>query len=220
MNVECGCELLPEGQDKLALEENKYIDISDAEHRGRSPRGGCVGADLQALLLLVLWAFLSPGNSLLISSGEEWSRKRRLLTPAFHFDILKNYILTFNSSTNTMHGRSVQPSFHHHVHQREPQTPLARPGCNQEVHPGHDAAGRSHGTRGNCIGQKFAMAELRVVVALTLLRFRLSLGVNPELGSSSGGVRRLPQLVLRAEGGLWLQLESLNESTYREPPKK
>ncbi|MEQ2298808.1 hypothetical protein AMECASPLE_009107 [Ameca splendens] len=72
----------------------------------------------------------------------------------------------------------------------------------------------------NCIGQKFAMAELRVVVALTLLRFRLSLGVNPELGSSSGRVRRLPQLVLRAEGGLWLQLEPLNESAYREPPKK
>ncbi|XP_037618313.1 cytochrome P450 4F3 [Sebastes umbrosus] len=61
----------------------------------------------------------------------------------------------------------------------------------------------------NCIGQKFALAQLRVVVALTLLRFRLTPGVNPELGSSSGGVRRLPQLVLRAEGGLWLQLEHL-----------
>uniref|UniRef100_A0A3Q4HHW0 Cytochrome P450, family 4, subfamily F, polypeptide 3 n=1 Tax=Neolamprologus brichardi TaxID=32507 RepID=A0A3Q4HHW0_NEOBR len=60
----------------------------------------------------------------------------------------------------------------------------------------------------NCIGQKFAMVELRVVVALTLLRFRLTPGVNPELGSSR--VRRLPQLVLRAEGGLWLQLEPLN----------
>ncbi|KAG7503777.1 hypothetical protein JOB18_044750 [Solea senegalensis] len=57
----------------------------------------------------------------------------------------------------------------------------------------------------NCIGQKFALAELRVVVALTLLRFRLTLGLNP----SGGGVRRLPQLVLRAEGGLWLQLEPL-----------
>lgn len=59
----------------------------------------------------------------------------------------------------------------------------------------------------NCIGQRFALAELRVVVALTLLRFRLALGVNPELGT--GTVRRLPQLVLRAEGGLWLQLEPL-----------
>lgn len=63
----------------------------------------------------------------------------------------------------------------------------------------------------NCIGQKFALAELRVVVALTLLRFRLAPGEDPELGSSSGAVRRLPQLVLRAEGGLWLQLENLEE---------
>ncbi|XP_047433174.1 cytochrome P450 4F3 [Mugil cephalus] len=62
----------------------------------------------------------------------------------------------------------------------------------------------------NCIGQKFALAELRVVVALTLLRFRLTPGANPELGGGSGAVRRLPQLVLRAEGGLWLQLEALN----------
>lgn len=63
----------------------------------------------------------------------------------------------------------------------------------------------------NCIGQKFALAELRVVVALTLLRFRLTPGVNPELGNKSGGVRRLPQLVLRAEGGLWLQVEPLDQ---------
>ncbi|KAF3857275.1 hypothetical protein F7725_009134 [Dissostichus mawsoni] len=62
----------------------------------------------------------------------------------------------------------------------------------------------------NCIGQKFAMAELRVVLALTLLKFRLTPGSDPEMGSSSGGVRRLPQLVLRAEGGLWLQLETIN----------
>ncbi|XP_068446781.1 cytochrome P450 4F3 [Clinocottus analis] len=61
----------------------------------------------------------------------------------------------------------------------------------------------------NCIGQRFALAQLRVVVALTLLRFRLTPGVNPELGTRSAGVRRLPQLVLRAEGGLWLQLEPL-----------
>ncbi|KAM4601832.1 cytochrome P450 4F3 [Polymixia lowei] len=59
----------------------------------------------------------------------------------------------------------------------------------------------------NCIGQKFAIAELRVVVALTLLRFRLTPGVNPDLETPSGGIRRLPQVVLRAEGGLWLRLE-------------
>ncbi|KAJ0062255.1 hypothetical protein NL108_002609 [Boleophthalmus pectinirostris] len=60
----------------------------------------------------------------------------------------------------------------------------------------------------NCIGQKFALAELRVVVALTLLRFRLRPVVNPDGGATD--VRRLPQLVLRAEGGLWLQVEPLN----------
>lgn len=62
----------------------------------------------------------------------------------------------------------------------------------------------------NCIGQKFALAELRVVVALTLLRFRLRLGDNLEF---PGPVRRLPQLVLRAEGGLWLQVEPLDTRT-------
>lgn len=46
-----------------------------------------------------------PGHSLLLSNGEEWSRKRRLLTPAFHFDILKNYVAIFNTSTDTMHVR-------------------------------------------------------------------------------------------------------------------
>ncbi|XP_069020281.1 cytochrome P450 4F3 [Embiotoca jacksoni] len=80
---------------------------------------------------------------------------------------------------------------------------------NAEPRNAHSFIPFSSGPR-NCIGQKFALAELRVVVALTLLRFRLTPGVNPELGSSSGGVRRLPQLVLRAEGGLWLQLEPLN----------
>lgn len=54
-----------------------------------------------------------PGQSLLLSNAEVWSRKRRLLTPAFHFDVLKNYVAKFNVSTNTMHvrheGGRVQP---------------------------------------------------------------------------------------------------------------
>ncbi|XP_042639185.1 cytochrome P450 4F2-like [Orycteropus afer afer] len=53
----------------------------------------------------------------------------------------------------------------------------------------------------NCIGQTFAMTEMKVVLALTLLRFR----VRPD----DAQPRRKPELILRAEGGLWLQVESL-----------
>ncbi|CAK6977493.1 cytochrome P450 4F3 [Scomber scombrus] len=88
--------------------------------------------------------------------------------------------------------------------------PLRFDPTNTEGRAAHAFIPFSSGPR-NCIGQKFALAELRVVVALTLLRFRLAPGVDPELGSRPGAVRRLPQLVLRAEGGLWLQLENLEE---------
>ncbi|XP_061683154.1 cytochrome P450 4F3 isoform X2 [Syngnathoides biaculeatus] len=87
--------------------------------------------------------------------------------------------------------------------------PLRFEPVNQEARSSHAFIPFSSGPR-NCIGQKFALAELRVVVSLTLLRFRLTPGPNPEFGSAE--VRRLPQLVLRAQGGLWLRLEPL------EPP--
>eukprot|EP00069_Balaena_mysticetus_P007368 bmy_19202T0 len=54
----------------------------------------------------------------------------------------------------------------------------------------------------NCIGQSFAMAEMRVAVALTLLRFRLSVDRTRK-------VRRKPELILRAENGIWLKVEPL-----------
>ncbi|NP_001316208.1 docosahexaenoic acid omega-hydroxylase CYP4F3-like [Ictalurus punctatus] len=55
----------------------------------------------------LFYGFMRPwlGQGLLLSNGKQWARQRRLLTPAFHFDILKNYIHIFNSSTNIMHRK-------------------------------------------------------------------------------------------------------------------
>lgn len=37
------------------------------------------------------------GESLVNTNGQRWYRKRRLLTPSFHFDVLKNYVKVFKS---------------------------------------------------------------------------------------------------------------------------
>ena len=41
------------------------------------------------------------GEGLLVAKGEKWAQNRRLLTPAFHFAILKPYVSVYNSCLET-----------------------------------------------------------------------------------------------------------------------
>ncbi|CAI5663567.1 unnamed protein product [Oreochromis niloticus] len=42
------------------------------------------------------------GNGLLVSEGQKWFRHRRLLTPGFHYDVLKPYLKLMSESAQTM----------------------------------------------------------------------------------------------------------------------
>ena len=52
----------------------------------------------QVYKMLMPWL----GEGLLIAEGDKWYRNRRLLTPAFHFQILKPYINVYNSCLEVM----------------------------------------------------------------------------------------------------------------------
>ncbi|CAG5126234.1 unnamed protein product [Candidula unifasciata] len=42
------------------------------------------------------------GEGLIVSNGATWARARRLLTPAFHFDVLKHYVEVYNQAVDTL----------------------------------------------------------------------------------------------------------------------
>ena len=42
------------------------------------------------------------GDGLLLSSGKKWQRNRRMLTPAFHFDVLRPYLSIANAAADIL----------------------------------------------------------------------------------------------------------------------
>ena len=55
------------------------------------------------------YKFVLPwlGEGLLLAGGQKWARNRRLITPAFHFDILKPYIDVNNKCADVMLVRAA-----------------------------------------------------------------------------------------------------------------
>ena len=51
------------------------------------------------------------GDGLLLSAGDKWNSHRRMLTPAFHFNILKPYMKIFTKSADIMHVSILNPGF-------------------------------------------------------------------------------------------------------------
>lgn len=47
------------------------------------------------------YRFFQPwlGNGLLISTGEKWRTHRKLIAPAFHMNVLKSFMTTFNDNS-------------------------------------------------------------------------------------------------------------------------
>lgn len=54
----------------------------------------------KSLLYTFLNSWLRTG--LLLSSGEKWFQRRRIITPTFHFKILEQFVTVFNREAETM----------------------------------------------------------------------------------------------------------------------
>lgn len=56
------------------------------------------------------FAFVSPGEGLLILEGAKWFQHRKLLTPAFHYDVLKSYVALMSDSVKVMLVKITTPA--------------------------------------------------------------------------------------------------------------
>uniref|UniRef100_A0A2C9JRX5 Cytochrome P450 n=1 Tax=Biomphalaria glabrata TaxID=6526 RepID=A0A2C9JRX5_BIOGL len=73
------CVLKPEYVEKI-LSSSKHIDKASEYN------------------VLVPWL----GTGLLISTGEKWRHRRKMLTPTFHFNILHDFVYVFNQQTRVL----------------------------------------------------------------------------------------------------------------------
>jgi cytochrome P450 len=100
------------------------------------------------------------------------------------------------------------PAYFHQPHDFVPERWLAKPG--EKWYPGHKYAYRpfEHGPR-NCIGQEFAMLEMRLVLALTLREFDLEPVLPPEktyLGSNLYQSTPTEEITMHPRGGMPMRI--------------
>lgn len=50
----------------------------------------------------ISYCFIVSGDGLLISNGRKWERNRKLLTPAFHFNVLQPYMKVYNDAVDIL----------------------------------------------------------------------------------------------------------------------
>lgn len=48
--------------------------------------------------MMVPWT----GTGLIVANNKKWFNNRKLLTPAFHFEILKSYVQVYNDCVQTL----------------------------------------------------------------------------------------------------------------------
>ncbi|XP_052075393.1 cytochrome P450 4F4-like [Mytilus californianus] len=70
-----------------------HPDSAQILYKSSAPKAFAVGGTYRYLRDWI-------GDGLLISDGKKWERNRRLLTPGFHFEILKPYVKVYNSVTD------------------------------------------------------------------------------------------------------------------------